>query len=208
MSNLSPISFQSTKKVYPQKVKKELQENSFKNDMPKVDNTNPFSKGLLALAIIGATTLQQACNKDDYMFPELEKEIPEKVDTMSTNQLDSMLKVLGLLGDSINSLKDVKTISFGDEDSNRHYLKPRQFESDKIVLRHSKVNPNFISKEAILNIENADDGLDVVTMTKKDTTESKYILGKNGITEYKNLNGILVENSNISKREDGSIVRN
>lgn len=208
MTHLSPIMFQSAKKVSPANVKKE-QKIQNTNNMPKIhNNSNPFAKTLMGLAIIGAATLQQACTQDDDLFSGIEHTSDtEQIDTMSTNQLDSMLKTLGLLGDSVNSVKDIKTISFADEDSNRHYLKPRNYKSDEIVLRHSKVNPDFLSKEALLYIENADDGLDVVTMTKKDTTESKYILGKNGITEYKNLNGILVENSNISKREDGAIVR-
>ena len=190
MVNISPVSFQSTKKIGNQKAK--IAEQKPVTNPAKSRKVDPLKVQLLALAMLGASTLSSCVYNDT--LDELEEIInTEQVmpkDPAVMSRADSMAKTIGLL-DADERLIDVPTLSFSDQNNYRYYYQPVGGGIDDLKVDHFKLNPDYTGNKYRVNLSKEhDNGIRYVkTNEKNDTIDNKvYTIKNDTIMEHDSMN--------------------
>ena len=206
MVNISPVSFQSTKKIGNQKAK--ITEQKPITNPAKSSKVDPLKVQLLALAMLGASTLSSCVYNDT--LDELEEIInTEQVmpkDPAVMSRADSMAKTIGLL-DADERLIDVPTLSFSDQNNYRYYYQPVGGGIDDLKVDHFKLNPDYTGNKYRVNLSKEhDNGIRYVkTNEKNDTIDNKvYTIKNDTIMEHDSMNN---KTAKIYKSGEGSFVR-
>ena len=182
------------------------------NPQYKPQHENYISKELMALAMIGAATLQSCVKTELDYIPEKEEIFVDddfQIEHKSTiKKFDTMLKDIGLLKDGLPSIKYANTISFNDPNDNTHFLELTNINNDTLKLQHLKLKPDYTGFPSTITIKSAGDSIFVTDKTDEKETRMLYKKDKNdnSYTEYKYINGIYFQTAKITKN-DGNMVK-
>ena len=189
MVNISPVSFQATPKVSTPKTKENAKEHKMAST-PTKRSMNPLKAQLLALAMLGATTLN-SCVYDErgenLKDAEEIQNIVTPKDTTVAGKANSMAKAIGLIEEN-EDFRILKTVSFDDDSNNQYYYQPLVKSDGNIRMNHTKINSNWTGEDYKIRMQNENDGIRYVKINeKKDTVENKLFMQKNDtIMEFDN----------------------
>ena len=210
MSKVSAISFQSAQKINPQNIKKTAPEKSQQTNNNISNQSSPFSKELIALALLGAATLA-SCSDDCMDYRPVQDEVTtEQVPESTTPRRKSVCRLVNEMAHSIglispdSSIVSYDKVSFSN-DKNRYNYQAVAGDGKNLNFNHTIENPDSAKKMFKIDVSALDDnGIQVLKINDNNDTidNKKYILKNDTINEYEPKDTSFVKSAKIYKVDD------
>ncbi|MBE7711969.1 MAG: hypothetical protein E7Z92_07530 [Cyanobacteria bacterium SIG31] len=185
---------------------------------PKI-KSNVLKAQLVALATLGASMLTGCYKADvveyskDYAYSNADN--VEKVTNSTHNYVNLSSKVnnamnfLGLLKEPAKSIYEVRTFSFYDDADGEYYFMPTYRSNEYMTLSQVSIKNKTNGKEFNLTVKPAEVGFDVIKEDNKNNIVSinRYVQEDDKLVEYKNVDGVFIENSKLYPNEENGFVQ-